>query len=123
MNQHILRQTMLILLTLCFSIGFSSAIGQDQPQRMLLGKFIVKFHEGVELNISRAYGTVMTGIITMDHLNIQFRVQKFDPLLAAGIYVVVVPDETDIERAAEKYATHPDVEYATPIFLGYGFGH
>ena len=123
---------LLVLLTLLFvpdkahSVYFSKSSSKQTQAQFAPGRLIVKMSPEADKKIflGEVKGIITTGLSELDSLNLKFRVQKQEKLFKefretalkldqfSGVYIVEVPEETDLEQMKAEYESLPDVEYA-----------
>jgi len=103
----------------------SEYLSQDSPfaTEYKSGELIIKFLDKVYLTES-SEGYILSGIESIDKLNIEFSVKSVEKLLKydsssslSNIYLFKLPLNSDITTIAEKYTEDLNVEYAEPNFL------
>jgi subtilisin family serine protease len=87
------------------------------------GELIVKFLDKISFSISFE-GFILTGIESVDKLNIEFGVSSVEKLIEydsvsslSKVYLLKLPINSDIISIAEKYKKDLNVEYAEPNYL------
>jgi subtilisin family serine protease len=87
------------------------------------GELIVKFLDKVTFSES-SEGFMLTGIESVDKLNIKFGVRSVEKLLEhdmvsslSNIYLLKLPINSDIISLAEKFEEDPYIKYAEPNYL------
>lgn len=98
---------------------------QTQPE-FAATRLIVKLKPEVDRQVvlGKIQGKVVTGLSRLDNLNSKFRVREQKKLFAdfqqtalkserlSSVYVLQVPEGTDLERMRREYESLPEVEYA-----------
>ena len=97
-----------------------------QPQSEFApGRLIVKLKPEVDKKIilDQDQGIVTTGLPEFDQLNLRFSVKKQEKLFKqfketalksdkfSSVYILEVPEETDLEKMKKEYQQRPEVEY------------
>ena len=123
---------LLVLLTFLFipdavhSVYFSKSSSKQTQAQFAPGRLIVKMSPEADKKIflGEVKGIITTGLSGLDSLNLKFRVQKQAKLFEAfketalkldqfsGVYIVKVPEETDLQQMKAEYESLPEVEYA-----------
>jgi len=115
--------------------SLQSSEGEEYPNSMYLspeshfaseyksGELIVKFLDKVTFSESPK-GFIVTGIESIDKLNIEFSVKSVEKLLEhdevsslSNVYLLKFHNKNDIFSIATKYAENPNIEYAEPNYL------
>ncbi len=121
-----MKKFILILTILTCLIIINHTIAQELNMDFEPGKLIIKTNEALNLQV-----TGYTGISSIDSLNNYFGVSSIEQLLTSAgldpqklalynqiglgrIYVLTLPDTTDILNAVEAYKNLTEIEYAEP---------
>ncbi|MCJ7507946.1 MAG: hypothetical protein MUO85_04355, partial [candidate division Zixibacteria bacterium] len=97
---------------------------QTEPQ-FSPTRLIVKLKPEVDKKVSLGMvgGKVVTGVTFLDSLNVRFKVKRQDKLFGefkktalktdrlSSIYILEVPEGTDLRKMKEEYERRPEVEY------------
>lgn len=123
---------LLVLLTFLFipdvvhSVYFSKGGSRQVQAEYAAGRLVVKINPEADKKIvlGEVKGIVTTGLSELDSLNLEFKVRKQEKLFKkfketvlkldrfSSVYILEVPEETDLERMKTEYQELPEVEYA-----------
>jgi subtilisin family serine protease len=111
-------------------------IKKEKSINYIQGEIIVKFKAGVNLELSVQNNLVITGIDSIDNLNIKYKVHEIQLAILGNlipknmelikkigldrIYTFHIDNEVNILEACEKYNDNPKVEYAELSYFGQG---
>ncbi len=101
------------------------------------GVMMVKFAEGVKVEIEKKDGYVTTGIASIDALNEKYGVGEFTKIFSpeprseegknayselglGRVYRFVATRDVDVLAMVAEYEADPNVEYAEPDYVGHG---
>lgn len=119
-----------ILLGAVLLAGVLTSAGEAVP-RYVPGVLIVKLRPDVAAAVGRTKGATVTGVPSVDALNVRFKATAFRRTVPAaekaplGIdrhgltdyYTIELPPGTDIEMAVAEYAADPNIEVAEPDYI------
>ncbi len=98
---------------------------QTQPE-FSPTRLIIKLKPEVDkkVNLGKVQGKVITGLAQLDSLNLKFGVKKQEKLFGefkqtalkldkfSSVYILEVPEGTDLKEMKKEYESRPEVEYA-----------
>lgn len=113
-----------------YSIQFQAGLKHKTEPDFAATRLIVKLKPEANENVilGRVQSQVTTGLVSLDRLNLKFRVSRQERLFRrpapaplapgnlSGVYVLEVPAETDLQEMKAEYESNPEVEYAEPDY-------
>jgi hypothetical protein len=112
------------------SLSYSFYTGKDMTKQakpeFSTNRLIVKIKPEVDKKIilGQIQGTITTGLAQLDSLNFKFKVKKQEKLFKefketalkldkfSSVYILEVPEGTDLQKMKKEYEVEPEVEYA-----------